>query len=102
MLSQLTNMNDLILIIVFSQKEHHKEFGNCAQPLMNMVLLYQELLNGTRNSKPLTKASVKMERESLDLLNVTYQRISSLKVLNSITKIPTLTSRVKHLSEFCL
>jgi hypothetical protein len=52
-----------IHIIAFLQKEHLKEFGNYAQPLMREESQSQWVHNGIINFRKPMQALVKMDRE---------------------------------------
>ena len=102
MLSPSTNMKDPILIIAFSPKELLREYGSFVRQLMRGECLFPKLLIGIKNSNKRIRALVKMENESLDLLNTTCLKTDSRKDLNSICRTLTLTLRIKLLLEFFL
>jgi hypothetical protein len=89
MLSQLIPIKDQIHIFVFLLKVPLKGFGNSVLMWMLEENQYLSLKNGIRNSKMLMKNLVKTVKEFLVLLNIIYQKINILKILNSILKNKT-------------
>lgn len=102
MLSRSMNIPLRIPTIACSLKELHREFGNFVLMLMKMVAPSPKMNPGRGNSHNLTNLLETMDRESSDLPNITFPKISTLSAINSTMKKLTLNSTSNVLLEFYL